>query len=139
MCLSHSSTWDPPQHLWDSRVPIQTWQVPHLQDGAHIIRPQPRHQQLFTQHHTQDLQDLQRAGTNLKVCCLLQVGSGELRVMLGEKKIRNHKQLPSPSGPSCSALSLRAQLYLSLGVFPSAQATRELRVQKFFPTASHGY
>lgn len=63
-----------------------------------------------TAPHT-DLQDLQCAGTDLKVCCLLQVDSGELRVMLGEGKVRNHKQLPvihpkgvavpSPSGPSC--------------------------------------
>lgn len=73
--------------------------------------PQPRHQQLFTQHHTQEQQDLQCAGTNFHICCLLQVGSGELRVMLGERKVRSHRQLPltcpkavavpSPSGPSC--------------------------------------
>lgn len=114
MSLSHSSTvhWDPPQHHWDSRLSICTWQEPHLQDGAHIIQPQPSHQQLFTQHHTQDLQDLQPGGTNLKVCCFLQLGSGELRVMLWGRKVRNHKQLPlthpkavavpSPSGTTVS-------------------------------------
>lgn len=136
MCLSHSSTvhWDPPPHLWDSRVPIHTWQEPHLQDGAHITRPQPSHQQLFTQHHTQDQQDLQRGGTDLKVCCLLQVGSGELGVMLGERKVRIYKQLPvihpkgvavpSPSGPSCiSPLDCFHQLrppenYVSKSFFP---------------------
>lgn len=108
MCLSHSSTvhWDPPQHHWDSRVPINTWLEPHLQDGAHIMWPQPSHQQLFTQLHTQDLQDLQHGGTNLQVCCLLQVGSGELR----ERKVRNHNpshvqrqlEYPLPQGPTVS-------------------------------------
>lgn len=114
MCLSHSSTvhWDPPQHLWDSRAPMCIWLEPLLQDGAHIMWPQPSHQQLFSQHHTQHLQDLQHGGTNLQVCCLLQVSSGELRVTLGERKVRNHQQLPShvqkhlqcplPQGPAVS-------------------------------------
>lgn len=58
---------------------------------------------------------------------------------LGDRQIRNHKQLPPSPKSSCSTLSPRAQLHLSLGVFSLSQATRELHVQKFFPTASHGY
>lgn len=88
-------------------LPGARGEEPHLPGGARAQRLQPSRRQSFTQHHTPDLR---RGGTSL----LLPPPRGVrvAWVRLGERQIRNHKQLipltqkqlqhPLPQGPAAS-------------------------------------